>query len=78
MADRSITIIVTMRNTFNYCIYRVIVDNPLGVVLDNEFFRLMMNRHDCNKSLFILSLTALKHLFWHRTELLINTEDGEF
>ena len=42
----------------HYFVDSVIVDNPLGVVMDNELFGLIMDRHDSNES-FIFSATPI-------------------
>ena len=54
----------------NYFVDSVVVDNPLGVVMDNELFGLIMDRHDSNESLifsatptFVLASLA-HHYHW--------------
>ena len=42
----------------DYCVDSVIVDNPLGVVLDNELLGLIMDRHDANENLILSILDS--------------------
>ena len=50
-----------MRDTLDYCVDSVIINYPLGVVLDNELLGLIMYRHDSNKSTILNILDSYRH-----------------
>ena len=43
------------------CVDSVIIDYPLGVVLDNELLGLIMYRHDSNESIILNILDSYRH-----------------